>query len=169
MKNVYKILVSLLILLLLIAAIFFFSEQPGSASHSESMAISKRIAHVWSTVFWDEKSSFSETTLASMLNGPVRKLAHIIIYTVLGSGACIVVHILKGKNARFIHLFFALLLVFIVACFDEYNQFTSGGRGASFTDVCIDSFGGMIGIYLVYMIKDFVRHLKNGINREKKK
>ena len=67
----------------------------------------------------------------------------------------------------FWHLLICVLTVALVASLDEFNQYYSGDRGASLSDVFIDSVGGCIGIYLVFVIKDFIQHIINGINREK--
>ena len=167
MKTIYKILFSILLITLLVAAIFFFSEQSGADSHTVSKNVSERIADVWADTFWEGHVQYTREVLASMLDAPVRKLAHICIYTALGFGTCIVAHILSNKKIRFWHLLICVLTVALVASLDEFNQYYSGDRGASLSDVFIDSVGGCIGIYLVFVIKDFIQHIINGINREK--
>ena len=149
------------------AAIFFFSEQSGSDSHSESAKVCAKIADVWSKTFWPENNKFSEPLLAEMLDAPVRKIAHLLIYTTLGFGTCLVANILSNQKIRFHHIFLCILFVALVASFDEYNQYYSGGRGASLNDVKLDTLGGCAGIYLIFMLKDFLRHIKNGWQREK--
>ena len=151
---------------LLVAAIFFFSEQSGADSHSVSTKVCKKIADVWSATFWAEGTLYSKDMLAGMLDPPIRKLAHLLIYTALGCGTCIATHILTGKKVRFYQVFLCILIVMLVASFDEYNQYYSGGRGASLNDVWLDTVGGCIGIYLVFMARDFIKHIINGINRE---
>ena len=167
MSKIYKVLFSLLIVTLLVSAIFFFSEQSGTDSHSVSTQVCEKIADVWAKTFWAENSPYSKELLARMLDGPVRKLAHLLIYTALGCGTCIAAHILSSGKVRFYHILLCILAVMLVASFDEYNQFYSGGRGASLSDVWLDTVGGYVGIYLVFMAKDFVRHIKRGITREK--
>ena len=166
MNKVYKILFSLLLITLLVAAIFFFSEQSGTDSHSASKQLSNGIAEVWAETFWYEGTQYSKEVLADMLDSPVRKIAHLFIYTALGCGTCIAANILSGRKVRFYHVILCILIVMLVASFDEYNQYYSGGRGASLKDVRLDTIGGCIGIYLVFMAQDLVRHIKNGIERE---
>lgn len=165
MKTIYKILVSLLIMILLIAAIFFFSEQSGTDSHSISRKISFRVAKTWTDAVSVKRPEDTVDYLAYILEQPIRKLAHVCIYTLLGFGSCIVVHILCGRKIRFWHLFVCILTVALVAALDEFNQYYTVGRGSSFKDVLIDIFGGCIGIYLLFMVKDFIRHFRNGILR----
>ncbi len=169
MNKIYKILFSLLLITLLVAVIFFFSEQSGADSHTISFKVSEKIASAWAESFWSYNSAYDEEVLAKMLDAPVRKFAHICIYTVLGFSTCIIANILSNRKVRFWHLIICILVVALVASLDEFNQYYSGDRGASLNDVFIDSFGGCIGIYLVFLIQDFVRHIKNGIKRERKK
>ena len=166
MNKIYKILFSLLLITLLISAIFFFSEQSGADSHSVSTKVCAGIADVWAETFWHEGNTFNKNILAAMLDGPVRKIAHLFIYTALGCGTCIIASILSEKKVRFFHILLCVLIVMLVASFDEYNQYYSGGRGASLNDIKLDTIGGCVGIYLVFMAKDFIRHIKNGIKRE---
>ncbi len=167
MNKLYKILFSLLLITLLVAAIFFFSEQSGTDSHSTSTKICEKIADVWADTFWTDNTHFSKQLLAEMLDGPIRKLAHLLIYTALGCGACIVAYVLSEKKIRFYHIVLCILTVILVALFDEYNQYYSGGRGASLDDVKLDTIGGCIGIYFVFIIRDLVNHILNALRREK--
>ncbi|MCR5721525.1 MAG: VanZ family protein [Lachnospiraceae bacterium] len=167
MNKLYRILFSLLLITLLVAAIFFFSEQSGSDSHTVSTHVCEKIADAWADTFWTDSNFYSKDILASMLDAPIRKLAHLFIYTALGCGTCIIANILSGRKVRFYHVLLCILTVMLVASFDEYNQYYSGGRGASLNDVWLDTVGGCFGIYLVFMAKDFVRHIINGIKREK--
>lgn|GEM_PF-1591342 len=167
MKTIYKVLFSILFITLLVAAIFFFSEQSGTDSHTISQRVSERIADVWADTFWEGRVHYTREMLATMLDAPVRKLAHICIYTALGLGTCIAANVISCRKIRFWHLLICILVVALVASLDEFNQFYSGDRGASLSDVFIDSVGGCIGIYLVFMVQDFIRHIKNGIKREK--
>ena len=168
MKTIYKVLFSILLITLLVAAIFFFSEQSGADSHTISKSVSEKIAEVWADTFWEGHAPYTKDILASMLDAPVRKLAHICIYTALGLGTCIAANVISGRKIRFWHLLICILLVTLVASLDEFNQYYSGDRGASLGDVFIDSVGGCIGIYLVFIIRDFIQHIINGINRERK-
>ena len=167
MAKIYRILFSLLLMTLLVAAIFFFSDQSGNDSHTVSTQVCEKIAEAWSETFWTDPGHYSKEILAKMLDAPVRKVAHVLIYMALGFGTCVIANILSGRKVRFYHVLLCILIVMLVASFDEYNQYYSGGRGASFGDVWLDTFGGCIGIYLVFMFKDFVRHIRNGIKREK--
>jgi len=44
-----------------------------------------------------------------------------------------------------------LLIVFLYACSDEYHQCFVPGRTALFSDVCIDTSGGAIGLFILFI------------------
>jgi VanZ family protein len=44
-----------------------------------------------------------------------------------------------------------LLIVFLYACSDEYHQSFVPGRTALFSDVCIDTAGGTIGLFILFI------------------
>ena len=160
MKHVYKSLTALIILLLITAMIFFFSEQSGTDSHSLSQRISgllasKLLSH---SHYYSEPSAYS--FLQNVLDFPIRKLAHLLIYTLLGFGAMFSNYILHDKKPSLRHCFFSILIVFIVASLDETNQYFSDGRGATFSDVIIDTLGGMCGTYFFFILKDFTHRIK---------
>lgn len=170
MKRTYKILLSLALVCVFIAIIFSFSEQNGNQSHSVSQKVSYKIVK---TILSDKDSYLikdgSIESVAIALDGPVRKLAHITIYCGLGLILITASWFIFDYDLRFWHVLVALLIVFLVGICDESVQFFSGGRGSSIRDVFIDSFGGTIGIYLFFIIKDFFIHIINGIKKEKSK
>lgn len=170
MKRTYKILLSLALACVFIAIILSFSEQSGEQSHSVSQKVSSKIVNT----FLSDKDSYlikegSIESVAIAFDGPVRKLAHITIYTGLGLLLISAMWFIFDYDLRFWHIFVVLIAVFAVGAFDESVQFYSGGRGSSIRDVFIDSFGGTIGIYLFFIVKDFFKHLVNGIKKEKSK
>lgn len=172
MRKTYKYLLSLAVVFCFIALIFSFSEQSGTESHTVSKSVSK---HIISSILnlssnHSDGSSISDKqldSLAQTFDGPVRKLAHVTIYLGLAFIATWLVWFITDYDLRFIHILLIILLVFIVGCSDEAIQYFSGGRGSSFRDVLIDTFGGMLGIYLHFIVRDFFVHLVNGIRKMK--
>lgn len=160
-------LLLVLVALFLIGIIFFFSEQSGGQSHSMSRTIASYIARDWNNLF---KLNLDEDSLAfvtKILDYPIRKLAHVVEYLLLGFGVYGSINLMNRNKNKLLYLLLTLLLVMSVACFDELNQFFSGGRGSSIRDVLLDTIGGAIGIYLVILIKDFIRHIRNLFSRSK--
>ena len=163
--NKYKLVFSLAVISLIVSGIFFFSEQSGTQSHSLSNSLASYLTEKWVAYFnLDYLNDNQIGLLKLILAGPIRKLAHILIYTILGFCSFTGVWLVRNRKVSFFHVFIVIFFVFVVASCDELNQHFSSGRGASFSDVLIDTFGGCIGIYLLYLIRDFIRHLNNGLN-----
>lgn len=149
------------IALILVAIIFFFSEQTGGQSHTTSRQVATYIANDWNDLFSLKLDEYSLSLLIKILDGPIRKLAHVIEYLLLGFGVYGTIYLISNKKSKLLHVILTLVLVIIVASVDEINQFYSVGRGSTVKDVIIDTIGGSIGIYLVIIIKDFITHIKN--------
>ena len=93
----------------------------------------------------DMKLTDSEIQMyANKYHHYVRKLGHMTEYCVLAITLCVPLY---AYGVRGIWLY--LLAGFLCAGFaatDEYHQSFVAGRGPSVRDVCIDTFGAMIGI-----------------------
>ncbi len=169
MKRIYKVLLSLAIVCVFVAIIFSFSEQNGSESHSVSQKVSYKII---STILNDKDAAKikdgSLESVAAAIDFPVRKLAHITIYLGLGFLITTALWFIYDYDLHFMHVLIALLIVFLVGCCDETVQYFSGGRGATIKDAFIDAFGGALGIYFHFIVRDFVRHVRNGFRKIKR-
>ncbi len=162
-----KIILLFLVIALLILFIFFFSEQSGGESFSLSKRIAASVANDWNELFSLKMDDASLSMLTHILNAPIRKLAHVIEYFILGFGTYGTIFLLNKRRSKLLPMILSLLLVMFVANMDELNQFFSGGRGSSVRDVIIDTTGGALGIYMVVIINDLCRHIKNCFNRKK--
>lgn len=83
-------------------------------------------------------------------NDIIRKYAHafeFFILAILFANALFAFGF-KGKKA----IIYILFGVLFYACTDEYHQLYVKGRNSSVNDVLIDFCGGIIGIFLYYMI-----------------
>ena len=66
----------------------------------------------------------------------------------------------KAEAKKLLPLFYALPGTFVVGCIDELLQNLSEGRHPAFTDVLIDTSGGLFGIAAVLTALLFIRHIK---------
>jgi VanZ family protein len=127
--------------------IFGFSAQKATTSSG----LSERVCYVIA----DEINRFrqealSETQLQEFvekLQHPVRKCAHMTEYAVF---ALLLFNMLcafgaKGKKRFAV----ALILVFLYASTDEFHQLYVPGRSGQFTDVLIDTAGGLVMLLLI--------------------
>ncbi len=134
MKNLRKICIVLIICWMI--AVFMFSNQSGSGSSGLSMKISKML--------------FNNDTVASKMEGFIRKSAHITEYAIgsmLFFGYCLTYPKMQPKK-RFI---FSEMCIVLYAITDEIHQLFIPGRNGSIVDVLIDSFGGIIGLGVIWL------------------
>ena len=90
---------------------------------------------------------------------PLRKLAHLLEFAVLGLTLCWVLY-LPGARKRSFALP-SLLGGIVVGCVDEAIQKMVPGRGPSLLDVGIDTLGTMLGVGLFLLGLTVIQKLKN--------
>lgn len=80
----------------------------------------------------------------------IRKFAHIFEFGVL---TFLIFRILKYTEKRHIYwdLFWAFAFAILYAISDEYHQTFVPGRVGNYKDVLIDSIGGIIAVWLLYL------------------
>jgi hypothetical protein len=84
----------------------------------------------------------------------VRKLAHI---TSFGAIAIAMYIALYPKRWRYV---LAIVITFLFACIDEFHQYFTSGRSASFQDVLLDTFGGVLWLTIFMLIKRLFKRKK---------
>lgn len=122
-EKLFRIL-SILIMLL----IFWFSHKDGSQTMKQSGYVKEKL----------------DETMGRNVEINIRKNAHFFIYMLLGI-SLLMSREEKGKKEIFQVVGFLILY----ALSDEYHQRFVPGRGASLTDVGIDTLGGICGILMV--------------------
>ena len=80
----------------------------------------------------------------------IRKSAHFSVFMFLGVFASITLFL--GFRRKRWAAPTALVFCVLYAMTDEFHQIFVEGRGAEFSDVCLDSMGALIGILLVSLI-----------------
>lgn len=134
-----------------------FSAQDADTSGSLSFEIAEGIAKFFYS--FSEHDASDVLTLAGYFEHPLRKLAHLCEYGVLGllfAGSFLPVIgevRLNGGKGRSLYLT-CIFTVFILAAFDEFHQYFVPGRYASVWDVWLDTFGCALFCFILYMIKD---------------
>lgn len=130
--------------LILMIVIFSFSSQTGT----ESSGLSGQIVQI---IY-----QYTHIHIPELI---IRKGAHMSEYALLcftfiyGFYKC-------GYSLKQM-IFFSLCATFLYACSDEFHQLFVGGRAGQFTDVCIDTSGGIITSLITYL---FI-HFKKGSNK----
>lgn len=124
--------------------IFYMSSQTATDSSEMSMATSSFLEEAFFTTY------INEIFTADMMEGTIRKLAHVFEYTVLGILAARAFLVTKKRNIYKRWCSYSWFFCFFYACTDEFHQFFVEGRGAAFQDVIIDSIGFTCGILMVF-------------------
>jgi VanZ family protein len=147
-----KIFILILLSLTTFLTISFFSSQQGYQSASTSTRFSKMIVEEWNRIFHLALSEDNRNLLISWVYEPVRKLAHITEYAILA----IILYFLINQftRKRRIVILMTFIILFLLASMDEIHQLFIPLRGAKFSDVLIDSIGGLVGISLINLIYD---------------
>lgn len=122
--------------------IFSFSAQPSTESQELSDSLLHRILKIFMV-----NADYETIEFLSVF---IRKLAHFLVYALLGSLIYLSIkeYNIKGKKAVFIPWGFS----FLYAVTDEVHQLFVPGRSGQIKDVCIDSLGAITGILAVFLI-----------------
>ena len=98
---------------------------------------------------WDEKELLDK---AEFIDYPVRKCAHMSEYAILTLLGFLTFSFLHGR--RFL---IPIGVTFLYACTDEFHQLFVPGRAGRFTDVLIDTTGGIIMLLFIALVTHVAR------------
>lgn len=145
--------------------IFSFSAQPAVESDKISGTVAYRVVAACNQMFDAGMTNDDMERLASDINYPIRKAAHMTEYAILG---LLFFFCLRGymKEGRKIYVI-SLCLTACYAATDEMHQIFVSGRAGRFSDVCIDTLGALIGLFLLYLIRKFICAKRIGKHCEK--
>lgn len=144
-----KKIIKILLIVIWMGVIFTFSSDNGDASSKKSDTIIMQVYKVFS----NKKLSIEEQEkLIEKVVFPVRKIAHLTEYLILG---LLLISLLKEyvplTNKTII---IAIILCMLYASSDEIHQLFSSGRSARVLDVIIDTIGSSIGIIIYSTINN---------------
>lgn len=159
----------LLFALFIMGVIFFFSSQPAAVSQGLSDGLLERMISLFEGILPEFMIAF--------LNGYIRKIAHFVIYGLLGvalalcAGSFIYVEgpaqpeyagiwelAAYRRSFRLSYFWLPLAIGVIYAISDEIHQLFVFGRSGEVRDVILDSCGVAVGIILVLVIGQKKRH-----------
>jgi VanZ family protein len=119
--------------------IFSFSLVPADASSQQSQLVTRRIEPVYRQV---EQWLHLEPVSRDILHHQVRKMAHGVLYLVLG------ILMARALMLSKIPIKWGLLAVLGLALVDEGIQMWMPGRGSQWQDVLIDTGAAWLGVGL---------------------
>lgn len=139
--------------LLWMIVIFCFSAQPAN----QSAGLSSKITQVMISIIekWTplDITTFLEEGKKELIHHIIRKIAHILLYFVLGF--LIANAFRNNEKMEGVTLVFAFLICLFYAFSDEFHQLYVPGRSGQIKDVFIDSGGSFLGIGGYYIIFKF--------------
>ena len=144
--------VRLLLLILILAnmsLIFMLSHQDASQSGETSKQITTAIAQTTVQNF-DKMEPAEQTKIIDELNIPVRTLAHMAEFGLLGALSLLLLLTWQGP-IPLKHLG-SIVFVFLYACADEWHQKQVSGRAAEWKDVGFDTLGAVIGTLAILLL-----------------
>ena len=162
MKSLNKI--ACFLMLCWMVVIFMFSAEPDTESSELSGSVCARIISLVKSVrasHWDEKELLDK---AELIDYPVRKCAHMSEYAILTLLGYVAFSFLHGRR-RFV---IPIGVTFLYACTDEIHQLFVPGRAGRFTDVLIDTTGGIIMLLFIALVTH-VAHAKHTAGAVKQK
>lgn len=140
--------------IVLMAMIFCFSNQPAEVSADLSGGISYQVVEFAVSIIDKDYDKKEMLSLAEKIDYPIRKLAHLTEYALLGMA--VTFGILYGSNIdkcnRKKQYFFVQTIGSLYAMTDEFHQLFVPGRAGRIGDVLIDSIGVMIGFFVFIVI-----------------
>jgi len=161
-KNlIFKRVLFLTMLVIAFYVIFNFSAQDGQISGSLSRKVTEFIVNLVSKI----KTMDINRKLhwIAKLEPAIRKFAHFAIYAVVGFSTMGLMCTFDMRNI------FKVIISFIIggtyAITDEIHQYFTPGRNASIVDMCIDSAGVLIGIFILITLIVFVEAIVNWLKR----
>lgn len=98
------------------------------------------------------------------IEGIVRKLAHFLIYTLLGICTMAFANTFNAKEKK--KLYITVMLGFLYACSDELHQSFIGGRAGRFADVIIDTLGIIFGALIIVAFKETQKKITTRLQKD---
>ena len=150
MKKVLKIIQTWIFVFLWLGLIFYFSNMNSNESNVKSKETIQKV--IETTVETGNKVGITEEvptkeeqlSWIEILNLPLRKFMHMMIYCIL---SLLVINALNKQKIK--HKYFiTVILCVLYAITDEYHQTFITGRTGQLFDVIIDTIGILIGVFL---------------------
>lgn len=144
-KKLYTI-IALSLLILLYIMIFFLSSENGDQSSDISMRVTRAFWRIYYKIAGGGEGPVVEYTVSST-EGFIRKLAHFIEYAGVGFLSYSIVVTWYGTVRK--GQLLVVIQLFVSAGLDEIHQYFVPGRNAAFTDVLLDTAGGIAGMGII--------------------
>ena len=146
-KNFIRI-ITMILLIITFLIIFGFSNQNGETSGGISEKVSKILVNIFD---FNKKTEEEKQITAKKIEPIIRKIAHFLIYTVVGFLMMSFMSTYDSVSLKK-KILISLIVGFIYACSDEIHQAFIPDRSPAVTDVLIDTAGVCLGISIVSVL-----------------
>lgn len=147
MKNLTKTqIIFFVITVAVMVCIFLFSCENSDKSSETSGNFVNIIINIFFRDF-DNMTIYQQTEIYDKISHIIRKTAHFSVYTALGFCSSLAVG--KKNNVKSVGV---VAFCFLYACSDELHQYFIPRRACMFTDVLIDTCGGIMGLLISAII-----------------
>lgn len=153
-----KKIVLIILIIIWMSIIFLYSNMSGSESLEHSNGFIENTLLKIIEFFNDDLCMENKEILVDMFSTPVRKLAHIFVYFILGILLYSLFTCYEFSNKKI--FIFTILICFLYACSDEIHQLLVNGRAGKLIDVLIDTFGSFISCIFMYYFRNFIKSKK---------
>ena len=138
--------IKLCLIILWMIVIFMFSNQKAVESSKLSDGLILKSVRIIEKI---NHKQYSDEEILKRFIYPVRKLAHVTIYFILGFLVYLYIKDLKIDNKIII----SILICVLYATSDEIHQLFILGRSGEVKDVLIDTLGSVLGILFLKILK----------------
>ena len=135
-----KVISVILVIIWMIIIFYFSNEDAKKSSKLSNGVVDKTIVKIYKRT--KKYNPHNERIIVEKFDKPIRKLAHFFEYFILG---ILVINMFYSFDIKKHILLYTLFFCFLYACTDEIHQLFISGRSCEISDVCIDSFGGLLG------------------------
>ncbi len=142
-------IISLILVFAICFAIFCFSAQGGEESSEISGSITYKILSLFNPDL-ENLPENEQILIIENFHRFIRKAAHFTIFALLGF--FVIGFLSTFKEIKMTLAFiYSEIFVFFYATTDEIHQLYVPKRSGQFSDVLLDSFGGLVGIFIMFI------------------
>ena len=147
-----KKLFYVLIAFIWMITIFSFSNKNSTTSNNTSKKLIYNVVSLYENF---SGHNINKNKVINKLNYPIRKLAHVSIYCLLGLSIYQLVNCFNVKHKFLI----TILICFLYAAGDEVHQLFVAGRISMILDVFIDTSGSIAYLIIIQLLNKFYNSL----------
>lgn len=153
---------------IVMVVIFCFSSQTATQSDKLSDSVRETGKEIVGTVL-EKVENKTANNFIRFLNDAIRKVAHVVLYAALGFtlyGAAICLDPIKKfwQKAGLV-----ILIGGFYGATDEIHQIFVAGRTSEVLDVFIDMLGVVVGVLFMLICYNFLRLIKNKVQKKRAK